>query len=224
MRKILYSFFAGFVVGASLLLALSLLREAAPWRQEQLDATRTLDFLIDEWSADRTPVDTVSIAQIRRVLEIPDARIGFIPDTVRKLAQGLDSLYHIPTGVTIAQWILESRWGLSELGVSNYFGHTFAAVKSYMDEPSFVIRRERVMRGDSIVAGRAVSFARYRTIAECFDVHGKYLSGSARYSSAFKQTSSERFARALSKAGYATDPDYALKLIAIMRRHNLGNS
>jgi len=51
-------------------------------------------------------------------------------------------------------------------------------------------------------------------------VHGKYLSRSERYKRAFRQTSPEGFAREMARR-YATDPDYGLKIIAIMRRYEL---
>jgi flagellum-specific peptidoglycan hydrolase FlgJ len=126
----------------------------------------------------------------------------------------------MPKGVVLAQWALESRWGMSALGASNYFGHTFLAVKRFMAEPSFVSVREKVMRGGRMVLGDTVRFARYRNMAECFSVHGRYVSQSGMYASAFKTRSPEDFARELAKR-YATDPSYAIKLIVIMRRYGL---
>jgi flagellum-specific peptidoglycan hydrolase FlgJ len=66
-----------------------------------------------------------------------------------------------------------------------------------------------------------VQFAEFKNIAECFDVHAKYLSSSRRYAKAFAVRSPEKFVKELAAAGYAQDPEYALKLITIMRRHYL---
>jgi flagellar protein FlgJ len=216
MKKIAIAFVLGTIAGASIILAFHFLSFQEPSR----DAQDTLDFLIDEWTKFRLPADTILIAQIV-ARELPDARVGFFPDTVRSLATLIDSLYGIPKGVVLSQWALESRYGLSDLGARNYFGHTFNAVRSFMERPAFVMRREQMMKDGKIVAGKAVAFARYQTITECFVVHAKYLLGSKRYAKAFMQKSPERFAKELSNAGYATDPDYALKLIAIMRRYKL---
>lgn len=190
--------------------------------QDQRRATETLDFLIEQWTAQRETIDTIFIAQFPARIELPDARTGYFPDTVKALAQRLESIYKIPKAVTLAQFALESRWGLSNLNASNYFGHTWVAVKPYLrDTTEWVTRNEKVFRDGKIVSGPPMRFASYRNISECFDVHGLYLSRSPRYANALKMKNSEDFARELSKAGYATDPDYALKLIAIIRRYNL---
>lgn len=213
MRRLLLAFFLGAAVASSVWLALYYITpKPDAWR-----AIETLDFLIDEWTAERG----IDIAGLPARIELPDARPRFFPDTVRKLAARIELTYQVPRAVTLAQYALESKWGTSNLGASNYFGHTFAAVERFMPVPMWVWRPERIMRGDTIVVGPAVRFAKYRNITECFDTHGKYLSQSALYRSAFKAQSPEGFARAMGKR-YATDPDYSLKLIAIMRRYNLG--
>jgi flagellar protein FlgJ len=42
-----------------------------------------------------------------------------------------------------------------------------------------------------------------------------------RYAACFQCTSGDAFARAVAKAGYATDPDYAAKLVSIITQHQL---
>ena len=52
--------------------------------------------------------------------------------------------------------------------------------------------------------------------------HGRFLVVNPRYRGAFRFTRSRnRFAVAIHRAGYATSPTYARKLIRIMKRHNL---
>lgn len=219
MRKLLSSFLLGCLIGASVILALLELRPTSKERE----ALRTLDFVINEWTADRT--SEIRPAQLPAHKEIPDARPGHVPDTVIALSKRLHSLYNIPTSITIAQWILESSWGRNNLGASNYFGHTLNAVLPFKKDSAFVLRREKVPAPPDttpeFATGRPVRFASYTNIVECFDVHGQYLSRSKRYRSVFETASWEAFARGLSKAGYATDPEYALKLITIIKRYRL---
>lgn len=223
MRRNVLSFLLGCIIGLTVGIALFYI---AP-RDEHQRAIATLDFLIDEWTAQRDAsttlsTDTVWIAQLPARVELPDARPGYFPDTVRSLAHIVERRYNIPRAVILAQFALESRWGLSNLNASNYFGHTWAAVKPFLrDTTTWVTRNEKVMRNGQIVSGPPMRFASYKNITECFDVHGRYLTQSNRYASAFAAASSEKFARKLSEANYAADPDYALKLIAIIRRHNL---
>jgi flagellum-specific peptidoglycan hydrolase FlgJ len=220
MRKFLLAFCLGLVVASAVWIALL---QIAP--REQVNALQTLDYLIEEWTAEREEAtDEARQAQVPARIELSNAHPGFFPDTVRALARRIQFLYRIPGGVTLAQWAIESSWGRNNLSASNYFGHSLAAVRQYMAQPRFVMRREKALRNGVIVTGKLVAFASYANIAECFIVHGLYVSRSRRYEKALAQNSSERFALELSKAGYAEDPDYGLKLIAIMRRYNLGSS
>lgn len=66
--------------------------------------------------------------------------------------------------------------------------------------------------------------ARWRKYAdwqECMDDHATFLHQNRRYESCFECCSGDAFARAVAKAGYATDPDYAAKLISIIDKHQL---
>lgn len=215
MKYILIAFLLGCVLGG--MLSLFLITQLAP--PPEADSRETLDGLISEWiMRQRQEEPLLSLAVI---LELPDARPGYFSPLVRDLAYRLDTLYHIPEGVTLAQWALESNWGLSALGASNYFGHTYAAVARYMPTPRFILMREKVVTlTGAIVLGDTVRFARYRDIIECFNVHGLYLSQSRAYARAFAENSADAFAREMAKR-YATDPDYGLKLVSIMKRYHL---
>ena len=219
MNKLLILFLSGILTGATLAGAFCYLLLKPPSAGAQDSGTAVIDRLIAEWMEEGRH-GMVLRSGIPYRAELLDAKPGFFPETVQSLACSVETHYRVPKGVVLAQWALESRWGMSALGVSNYFGHTFAAVKQFMKEPRFILVRERVMRMGHMVLGDTVRFARYRNITECFNVHGQYVSRSALYTSAFKTKSPEDFARELAKR-YATDPAYALKLIVIMRRYGL---
>lgn len=199
---------------------LSLQRQTAALSRADttLTALSMIDYLINSWTREQRQEELSS--GLKATLELPGAHAGYFPTQVKQLAKLLDTTYHIPKGVTLAQWALESRWGLSDLGASNYFGHTFRAVRDYMKKPRFVLVRERIMKSGHMMLGDTVRFARYSNIAECFSVHGMYLSRSMLYKSAFAESSPEKFAVEIARH-YASDPDYALKLITIMRRYRL---
>lgn len=221
IKKYLLAFLVGVVLTSSIWIALLNIRmDDKIWDE---DASELLDYIINEWTGFQNGSDQFR-AQLSARIEVPDARPGFIPDTVKILAQYVQSVYKIPKGVVIAQWILESSWGRNNLSVSNYFGHTWRAVVRYSSRKDlgYVMRPEKIpatIKG--LATGKDVAFASYKNIAECFDTHGRYLSLSKIYRNARSAKSPEAFARELYKAGYATDPDYALKLITIMRRYKL---
>jgi flagellum-specific peptidoglycan hydrolase FlgJ len=126
----------------------------------------------------------------------------------------------VPASVTIAQAILESYWGSSRLAIegNNYFG-----IKAQTRNGSAGAIRFDVWE---VIGGRNVmqsqAFRAYTTIAESFVDHGLFFVENGRYSSAMAARNDPRqFAREVNRAGYATDPAYASKLIGLMDRYDL---
>lgn len=125
------------------------------------------------------------------------------------LALEVQDRYGIPYGVCLAQAALETGWGRYVKG-NNYFGikgrgQDFATHEYVNGEKVYVVD----------------SFRAYKSMEDSFDDYGRFLSTQPRYADAFKTNSPEEFAKELQRAGYATDPEYANKLILIMRRWNL---
>jgi len=59
-------------------------------------------------------------------------------------------------------------------------------------------------------------FRAYDSPAQSFDDHAAMLRGNARYAKAFETADPREFARRIAAAGYATDPNYAASLIAVI--------
>jgi uncharacterized FlgJ-related protein len=177
-------------------------------------ADRVLTEIISSWIPDRMVTNEAGV-----IAEPFTARFGSFPDTVISLAKMVQEKYSVPAPVTLAQWALESGFGRNRLGDNNFFGHTFAAVKGFMAQPAYVIAYDHVFK-DGTWKRVAVRFAKYKSIAECFMVHGEYLSTCDFYERAFRTKTLKGFVRELAKH-YAQDPDYAVKLVAIIDRYNL---
>lgn len=127
----------------------------------------------------------------------------------KPLALKVQDKYGIPYGVCVAQAALETGWGRYVKG-TNYFGikgqgQQFAT-HEYVDG-------KRINIVDS--------FRAYESMEDSFNDYGHFLTTQPRYAKAFQTSNSEEFARELQRAGYATDPEYASKLISIMRRWGL---
>jgi flagellum-specific peptidoglycan hydrolase FlgJ len=126
----------------------------------------------------------------------------------------------VPASVTIAQAILESYWGSSKLAkeANNYFG-----IKAQTKEGSAgVIWLDvwEVLGGQNVV--QSEPFRAYHDIAESFVDHGRFFLENRRYRQALAVKNDPRqFAQEIADAGYATDPGYAPKLIALMDKFNL---
>ncbi len=120
--------------------------------------------------------------------------------------------YGIPASITMAQGILESSSGNSELSKSsnNHFGIKcktgWSGRKVYFDDDE---------------AGEC--FRAYKTVEESYRDHAIFLDSSPRYDSlfAYSTTDYKSWARGLKAAGYATAPHYANTLIKIIEDEKL---
>ena len=117
----------------------------------------------------------------------------------------------IPASITLAQGILESGCGTSELALNanNFFGikcHDWVGPTYKMDDDK-----------------RNECFRKYRHAEESWVDHSEFLTSRPRYASLFKlsKTDYKGWAKGLKKAGYATDPNYAQRLISIIEDEQL---
>lgn len=120
----------------------------------------------------------------------------------------------IPASITLAQGILESAYGNSELAAksNNHFG-----IKCHNDWGG-----KRVYHDDD---EKHECFRKYKKPEESFYDHSDFLMSKSRYASLFKlqPTDYKGWAKGLKKAGYATNPKYPQLLIDIIERYELYN-
>ena len=135
-------------------------------------------------------------------------------------AQTSQRVTGVPASVTLAQAALESDWGKSQLARqgNNFFGIKAASrpgTSGVINLPTW-----EVLGGRSVMVQAA--FRAYRDAAESFADHGHFFLDNSRYAAAVKNAADPNaFARLIHQAGYATDPSYATKLIALMQKYNL---
>ena len=117
--------------------------------------------------------------------------------------------YRIPASITLAQGLLESGAGKSELA-NNHFG-----IKCGGSWDGRSVRHDDDARNEC--------FRAYKHPKDSYRDHSKFLRSGARYAFLFrlKITDYKGWARGLKKAGYATDPQYANRLINIIELYGL---
>ena len=119
--------------------------------------------------------------------------------------------YGIPASITMAQALLESQAGQSELAVEakNHFG-----IKCTSEWFGGVYYHDDDSEGEC--------FRQYGNAAESFKDHSLFLKRT-RYSTCFEIAVEdyEGWARRLRECGYATDPSYAPKLIKLIEDYRL---
>lgn len=126
----------------------------------------------------------------------------------------------VPASVTIAQAILESSWGDSVLAreADNFFG--IKAYGSAADGSVYWMPAWEVVDGEDVESFEP--FRAYTSPEASFVDHGLFFRQNSRYWPALYLASDPRaFAQAIADAGYATDPAYGSKLIALMDAYQL---
>jgi flagellar protein FlgJ len=132
-----------------------------------------------------------------------------------KMAYAVETISGLPGLLTLAQWALESAWGLSQPG-NNPFG-----IKAYPNNfgtqllPTWEVKAGMKVRCEQ-------PFATFPTLADAFLKHSALLVTGKPYFSAFQRylnSDTKNFEQFVKEIGvhYATDPHYADKLLAIMR-------
>ncbi len=166
-------------------------------------AKSPLAFAIDPGFAQRYAIAPHEVAEARKALNTYVQQYASV--AVAEMQK-----FGIPASITLAQGLLESGVGQSRLAIisRNHFG-----IKCF----SRTCKR-----------GHCVNFAddthkdffvKYRSVWESYRAHSQLLKGTARYQPLFRlaPTDFAGWAHGLSKYGYATDPKYAQKIIAIIR-------
>lgn len=128
--------------------------------------------------------------------------------------------FGIPTSITLAQGILESGFGESELAVkaNNIFG---IKAKAGWNGLTYAKKTEEIENGKSVIED--ATFRRYENIEQAYFDRSYFLTSSNYYVHLFELSTMDYvgWARGLFKAGYATGLQYDAKLINIIEKHQL---
>ena len=128
----------------------------------------------------------------------------------------------ISAGVTLAQAMLESNFGKSELALyaNNHFG---LKCKSSWTGQCYTKASKEQDKTTLAVHVVESKFRAYASVEESYADRANYLASEARYKHLFNLASTDyvAWAKGLQEAGYATDVNYAKKLIQFIEQHQL---
>ncbi len=167
--------------------------------------------IIPKKTTKKTPTNTTTIKKLKPNASYAEVVLNYI-DNYSAIAKEEMLQYGIPASITLAQGILESGAGRGELTskANNHFG-----IKCHNGW-----KGERVYHDDD---EEQECFRKYKDAKYSFRDHSLFLTQRSRYQGLFKLKKDDYkgWAKGLRKAGYATDPKYPNKLIAIVERYNL---
>lgn len=125
--------------------------------------------------------------------------------------------------VLLAQSALETGWGKHVMqNNAGQSSHNLFGIKASHGWEGKTVSVQTVEYENGIAEKRQATFRAYDSFEESFNDYVQFLKQNPRYQQALTQVdSNEGFIKGLQKAGYATDPAYAQKIISILGREQL---
>lgn len=160
-----------------------------------------------------------SIAAIQtetKIKKLPSYSADFI-DKLLPHAKTVSQSTGIPSHFMLAQAALESGWGKHEIRhADNSPSYNLFGIKAGANWKGDVVETVTTEYINGVPQKMVEKFRAYNSYAEGFNDYAKLLLDNPRYAKVLKSNDAATFANGLQRAGYATDPLYADKLIRIL--------
>ncbi|MGP6140483.1 glycoside hydrolase family 73 protein [Jeotgalibaca sp. A127] len=137
------------------------------------------------------------------------------------VSQTMYEIYGIRPSVSIAQAILESDWGESELAAkyNNLYGRKTSDINN-----AILMETSEFTDGEWVIISDY--FKVYSDVTESIEDHAKLMVEGTDwnpelYHPVIEAQTYQEASQALQQSGYATDPDYPQKLVEIIERYEL---
>jgi flagellar protein FlgJ len=190
--------------------------------QKVRDAYPTADttgsqIIINAYIPDSGPLDKMTEIPLKDDHTLP---IQSVEDFVRQLrpyAEQAAKELGVEPGVILAQAALETGWGRSLIknsnGSNSFNLFNIKADKAWQGKQAQVPTLEFEQ---GIAKKVNAGFRSYASFQESFQDYADFIKANPRYGDALKQAGNgERYLHELQRAGYATDPNYANKVMSI---------
>jgi flagellar protein FlgJ len=125
----------------------------------------------------------------------------------------------LPTEALLAQAALETGWGGRVMQAANgQSSHNLFGIKADQRWSGDRVRQETLEFEQDVAVRRREFFRTYDSFDESFRDYVAFLKANPRYTDALQNTQdAAEYFKALQDAGYATDPNYANKILRVMQ-------
>ncbi|WP_316368196.1 flagellar assembly peptidoglycan hydrolase FlgJ [Candidatus Thiodiazotropha sp. CDECU1] len=125
----------------------------------------------------------------------------------------------LPTEALLAQAALETGWGGHVMqSADGRSSHNLFGIKADQRWSGDRVRQETLEFEQDVAVRRREYFRTYASFDESFRDYVAFLKQNPRYTEALQSTQdAAEYFKALQDAGYATDPDYAQKIVRVMQ-------
>ncbi|MES9850720.1 MAG: flagellar assembly peptidoglycan hydrolase FlgJ [Candidatus Thiodiazotropha sp. L084R] len=167
-------------------------------------------------SSNAAPVKSSEPAQQpTQKIESPEDFVTRLWTSAEQAAEALG----LPPEALLAQAALETGWGGHVMQAANGSNsHNLFGIKADQRWDGDQVRKETLEYQEDIAVRRRENFRSYSSFDESFQDYVAFLKQNPRYSEALSNTQDcESYFRSLQDAGYATDPEYANKILRVMQ-------
>lgn len=145
-----------------------------------------------------------------------DVQQDFV-DRMRPHAERASRTTGIPAHLIMGQAALESGWGKREIrNADGSNSHNLFGIKADRDWKGKVAEVVTTEYHNGVAAKQVERFRAYASYTEAFTDYARFLKDDPRYAGVLRQHDAKAFAQAMQQSGYATDPNYAGKLAAVI--------
>ncbi|WGV99594.1 flagellar assembly peptidoglycan hydrolase FlgJ [Vibrio sp. YMD68] len=125
----------------------------------------------------------------------------------------------VDSSLLLAQAALETGWGQKVVQNSRGSSNNLFNIKADRSWQGDKVATQTLEYHDNVPVKEQAAFRSYDSYQDSFNDYVRFLNQNPRYSTALQQTgSSEEFIHGIHKAGYATDPEYANKILRVKQR------
>ena len=147
-------------------------------------------------------------------------------ESLRPLAQKIASSLGVDSGVLLSQAALETGWGQKVIqcadGSSSF---NFFNIKADANWTGAVVKVPTLEYQNGVAVREWASFRAYNSPEESFADYARLVSENPRYQQALECAENPRaYIKALAQAGYATDPNYANKVLSLYDSEHVRSS
>lgn len=187
---------------------------------KDLPIANSISELIDVLTKPVRSIEKISGAVRGAPTHIRDFVSSMTPSAYKAAAES-----GVPASLILSQAALESGWGkriiTDENGKNSFNLFGIKATTNWKGKVVNVMTTEYV---DGTARKMVQPFRAYGSYDESFKDYAKLISNNSRYQGVIEAGDATKAAHAIQKAGYATDPKYAEKLISIMGYFNSSSS
>jgi len=180
------------------------------------------DNSINNTNITKTPLSTGEVSQTKTSVNFSTPSFSEPKDFVSALiepAKLVQEKIGVPFQVIIAQAALETGWGQKIIKDENgSSSNNLFNIKADKRWAGAKVQKESLEFEQGAMVKKSSPFRAYDSLKESFNDYVNFLTDNDRYQDALQNTSNvEHFVQGLQKAGYATDPQYANKIMATLR-------